>query len=81
MNDLYSISYSGRKAAKRKKWETKEIEAVERHMMRFIHSLRVPGKMECEKCLLAEPLALKDRDWMAIKFHIHNRIIALKRKI
>ncbi|KAG7271376.1 hypothetical protein CRUP_019921, partial [Coryphaenoides rupestris] len=35
-------SSEGRKAAKKRRWETKEVQAVERHMIRFIHSLRVP---------------------------------------
>ncbi|KAK0142631.1 hypothetical protein N1851_019441 [Merluccius polli] len=61
------------------KW-TGEVKAVERHMLHFITSCRVPGKKDCESCLQAEPVALNDRNWVAIKYYIHNRNIALKRR-
>lgn len=47
----------------------------------FITSCKVPGKKDCDSCLQAEPVALKDRDWVAIKYYIHNRIISMKRKM
>jgi len=53
---------------------------VERHMQRFITSLTVPAKSDCEKCLKAEPGALKNRDWKNVKFYIYNRITAYKKK-
>lgn len=65
----------------RSKWTGDDVKAVEKHMMHFITSCKVPGKRDCESCLQAEPVALKDRDWVAIKYYIHNRIIALKRKM
>lgn len=61
-------------------WEKEEILAVEKHMMSFITSCRVPGKSDCDKCLELEKVALKDRNWLAIKFYIKNRITALKNK-
>ncbi|XP_036961816.1 uncharacterized protein LOC119023775 isoform X3 [Acanthopagrus latus] len=73
---------SGKQAGKvRSKWTGDEVKAVEQHMMHFITSCKVPGKRDCESCLQAELVALKDRDWVAIKYYIHNRIIALKRKM
>ncbi|CAJ1081294.1 hypothetical protein F2P79_020338 [Xyrichtys novacula] len=69
----------GRQPSKRKTWEKEEIAAVERHMMSFITTCRVPGKSDCDKCLSAEKTALRDRNWLAIKFYIKNRITALKR--
>lgn len=39
-----------------------EVGAVEKHMMHFILSCRVPGKRDSVSCLLAEPQALKNRD-------------------
>ncbi|XP_070826723.1 uncharacterized protein [Chaetodon trifascialis] len=73
---------SGKQAGKvRSKWTDDEVKAVERHMFQFITSCKVPGKKDCDYCLQAEPEALKDRDWVAIKYYIHNRIIALKRKM
>nr|XP_024660569.1 uncharacterized protein LOC112435863 [Maylandia zebra] len=44
-------------------------------------SCKVPGKKECDSCIQAEPAALKGRDWVAVKYYIHNRIITLKRKM
>lgn len=61
--------------------EDDKVKAVERHMFHFITSCKVPGKKDCDSCLQAEPVALKDRDWIAIKYYIHSRIIALKRKM
>ncbi|KAK7152414.1 hypothetical protein R3I93_008338 [Phoxinus phoxinus] len=65
----------------RSKWTGNEVKAVERHMIHFITSCKVPGKKDCDSCLQAEPVALKDRDWAAIKYYIHNRIISMKRKM
>ncbi|XP_073723996.1 uncharacterized protein [Misgurnus anguillicaudatus] len=71
----------GRKPVKKKNWQKVEVDAVEKHMMHFIESCRVPGKAACDLCLKSEPEALKQRDWLAIKFYIKNRISALKRNI
>ncbi|XP_042610370.1 uncharacterized protein LOC109051994 isoform X3 [Cyprinus carpio] len=65
----------------RSKWTGNEVKAVERHMIHFITNCKVPGKKDCDSCLQAEPVALKDRDWAAIKYYIHNRIISMKRKM
>ncbi|XP_047669380.1 uncharacterized protein LOC125141188 isoform X2 [Tachysurus fulvidraco] len=66
---------------KRKAWEVNEVTAVERHMKTFIMSCRVPGKLACQYCITAEPLALKDRDWQSVKFYVYNRIVAYKRDL
>ncbi|XP_051980679.1 uncharacterized protein LOC127641950, partial [Xyrauchen texanus] len=50
---------SSLKAPKRK-WEDIEVKAIERHMMRFIKTCKVPGKQDCERCIEAEPEALKE---------------------
>nr|XP_043879455.1 uncharacterized protein LOC122767933 isoform X2 [Solea senegalensis] len=78
-----SLKSSNKKQAEkvRSKWTGDEVQAVERHMIRFITSCKVPGKRDCDACLQAESEALKDRDWSAIKYYIHNRITALKRKM
>ncbi|XP_030607071.1 uncharacterized protein LOC115795355 [Archocentrus centrarchus] len=65
----------------RSKWTDDEVKAVERHMLHFITRCKVPGKRDCDACLQAEPVALKDRDWAGIKYYIHNRIVALKRRM
>lgn len=61
-------------------WNPTEVQAVEKHLGHFITSTTVPGKRECEKCLKAEPDALKNRSWHNIKYFVYNRIMANKRK-
>ncbi|XP_067277870.1 uncharacterized protein [Pseudorasbora parva] len=70
----------GTKVSVKRKWSEEEAGAVEKHLMPFIRSRRVPGKTDCASCLMAEPQALKNRDWSAVKFYIYNRITALKRQ-
>ncbi|TKS90289.1 hypothetical protein D9C73_024420 [Collichthys lucidus] len=65
---------------KKTPWQQTEVQAVERHMNRFITSCVVPEKSDCEKCLKSEPEALKNRDWQNLKFYVYNRITAYKRK-
>ncbi|KAM3618408.1 uncharacterized protein V6R79_020019 [Siganus canaliculatus] len=72
----------GRGTQKKKTpWQQKEVQAVEKQMSRFITSCIVPNKSDCEKCLKAEPEAVKHRDWRNLKFYVYNRIIAYKRKL
>ncbi|XP_076012340.1 uncharacterized protein LOC143004999 [Genypterus blacodes] len=65
---------------KKMPWQQTEVQSVERHMNRFITSGVVPAKSDCEKCLRAEPEALKNRDWQNLKFYIYNRIRKFKCK-
>ncbi|KAF0027019.1 hypothetical protein F2P81_019760 [Scophthalmus maximus] len=74
-------SSKGKATQKRTPWQQTEVQAVERHMKRFITSCVVPAKNDCEKCLRAEPKALKNRDWQTLKSYVHNRITAYKRKV
>uniref|UniRef100_A0A3Q3KSK0 Uncharacterized protein n=1 Tax=Monopterus albus TaxID=43700 RepID=A0A3Q3KSK0_MONAL len=69
-----------RPTQRRTPWQQAEVQAVERHMSHFITSCVVPAKSDCEKCLQAEPEALKNRDWQNVKFFVYNRITAYKRK-
>ncbi|XP_061774248.1 M-phase phosphoprotein 8 isoform X5 [Nerophis ophidion] len=69
----------GRRLGKRKKWGEVEVSAVERHMMSFITTCRVPGKTDCDNCLDLETTALRNRDWLDIKFYVKNRITALRK--
>ncbi|KAL1274946.1 hypothetical protein QQF64_027760 [Cirrhinus molitorella] len=55
--------FKGKTTHKKNPWQQTEVQAVERHMMQFITSFTVPAKSDCEKCLKAEPEALKNRDW------------------
>ncbi|KAI4905149.1 hypothetical protein NFI96_011546, partial [Prochilodus magdalenae] len=74
-------SSKGKVTPKKTPWQQTEVQAVERHMNRFLTSCIVPSKSDCEKCLRAEPEALKNRDWKNLKFYVYNRITAYKRKI
>ncbi|XP_064193674.1 uncharacterized protein LOC135255867 isoform X1 [Anguilla rostrata] len=65
--------------APKRKWERAEVEAVERHMMGFIWTRKLPGKHDCLRCLQSEPRALKDRNWSSVKYYIKNRITAAKK--
>ncbi|CAJ1071516.1 uncharacterized protein LOC124050300 [Xyrichtys novacula] len=69
------------KKQKKMPWQQKEVQAVERHLKRFITSCIVPSKSDCQKCLSAEPEALKDHTWQNVKFYVYNRITAFKRKV
>ncbi|XP_057716910.1 uncharacterized protein LOC130931819 isoform X2 [Corythoichthys intestinalis] len=71
----------GRQPVKKKPWKKEEVLAVEKHMMSFITTCRVPRKSDCEDCLKKEKVALKNRNWSAVKFYIKNRITALKRRV
>ena len=53
----------------RRKWETAEFQAIERHLMDYIRGCKVPGKRHCMSCLLSEPVALKYRNWSSIKYY------------
>ncbi|XP_053726500.1 uncharacterized protein LOC128762333 [Synchiropus splendidus] len=73
-------SKKGSKFKGKKKWDEMEVCAVERHMMRFIHTHKVPQKNDCIQCLEAEPQALRTRSWRGVKDYVRNRITALKRQ-
>ncbi|KAM9560094.1 uncharacterized protein ACWYII_017030 isoform 2-T2 [Salvelinus alpinus] len=62
-----------RKNTVRLKGITDEVSAVEKHMMPFIKTSRVPEKRDGLKCLQSEPVALKSRNWSGIKFYV-NRV-------
>ncbi|XP_067287761.1 uncharacterized protein [Pseudorasbora parva] len=76
-----SATVYGKITQRKKPWQQTEVQAVQRHMMHFITSCTVPAKSDCEKCLKAEPEALKDRDWKNLKFFIYNRITAYKKNL
>ncbi|KAJ8253418.1 hypothetical protein GJAV_G00212730 [Gymnothorax javanicus] len=71
----------GCKAVKRKKLDDSAVKAVEKHLGKFIQACALPGKVDCEGSLRAESHALKERDWLALKFYVKNRITTLKRRL
>nr|XP_055048600.1 uncharacterized protein LOC129433905 isoform X1 [Misgurnus anguillicaudatus] len=64
----------------KRKWEEVEVKAVEKHLMKFIKTCKVPGKQDCERCIQAEPEALKERTWTGVKNYVRNRITTLKKQ-
>ncbi|KAM9851343.1 uncharacterized protein ACBR49_006634 [Aulostomus maculatus] len=76
-----SAKKSGKQTAVKRSWTPEECGAVERHLKEFIVGYQVPGKLDCERCITAEPQALGSRDWRAVKYFVKNRITALRRKI
>ncbi|KAL1268690.1 hypothetical protein QQF64_034053 [Cirrhinus molitorella] len=59
--DEIGIDPDGKTTQKRTPWQQTEVQAVERHLKRFIISGTVPAKSDCEKCLRAEPEALRNK--------------------
>ena len=78
---LFFFLFTGKTPHKRNPWQPAEVKAVEKHMKALIRGCIVPSKSDCEKCLRAEPEALKNRDWQNVKFFVYNRITAYKRKM
>jgi len=72
--------FIGSSNAPKKKCEDSEVKALERHMIKFIKTCKVPGKQDCERCIHAEPESLKQRTWTGVKNYLRNRIMTLKRK-
>nr|XP_055069418.1 uncharacterized protein LOC129450574 isoform X2 [Misgurnus anguillicaudatus] len=70
----------GSSIPQKRKWEEVEVKAVEKHMMKFIKTCKVPGKQDCERCIQAEPEALKERTWTGVKNYVRNRITTLKKQ-
>ncbi|KAK7895259.1 hypothetical protein WMY93_020584 [Mugilogobius chulae] len=63
---------SARQTVVKRTWNPREVKAVEKHLMHFINSCRVPGKADCDKCLRLEKDALKRRDWLAVKYYVYH---------
>lgn len=75
------MSFKAQQDIKKRLWSEEETTAVERQLRKFITLLKVPGKKDCLQCIASEPEALKWRDWKAVKYFVHNKIIAKKRKL
>ncbi|TRY91749.1 hypothetical protein DNTS_002819 [Danionella cerebrum] len=76
-----SVKKRGKKAVIKRSWTPEESAAVNKHLRKFIVMNQVPGKDDCERCIAAEPDALRTRDWKAVKYFIKNRITAVRRKL
>ncbi|XP_067357520.1 uncharacterized protein [Channa argus] len=71
----------GNQTAVKRSWTPEECAAVEKHLRKCIVMKQVPGKVDCERCIAAEPQALGNRDWKAVKYFIKNRITTMRRKV
>lgn len=60
-------------------WSEEEQAAVRRQFGDFGKLVKVPGKKDCDACLLAEP-ALNTRTWREVKYFVHNSIQSMKRR-
>lgn len=76
---IFIFIFIGSSIPSKRKLANVEVKAVEKHMMRFIQTCKVPGKQDCERCIQAEPEALKERTWTGVKNYVRNRITTLKR--
>ncbi|XP_060916511.1 uncharacterized protein LOC132991681 [Labrus mixtus] len=66
---------------KRRPWSLREREIVEHHFKHFVEEMTIPRKVDCQRCV-DENQTLRDnrRDWKAVKYYVHNKIISVKRK-
>ncbi|XP_073690489.1 uncharacterized protein [Garra rufa] len=70
------------KGKSRKAWTEVESKMIEHHFKNFLKKMKVPGKNDCERFLNEnQSLMNKERDWIAVKYFVHNRIITMKRNL
>ena len=55
-------------------WSEEEKDAVFKSLEHWVRRGRVPGKLDCEKCISKANGALERRDWTAVKYFIKNQI-------
>ncbi|XP_047221298.1 uncharacterized protein LOC124876976 isoform X2 [Girardinichthys multiradiatus] len=75
-----SAKKSGKEKVVKRSWTPEECAAVNKHLRKYILTNQVPGKLDCERCIAAEPQALSKRDWRAVKYFVKNRITTMRRK-
>ena len=63
-----------------RRWSMEENEAVERQLNRFLQTMKVPGKRDCEEAVEKED-ALQNRCWESVKYYVHNCIQTTTRKL
>lgn len=54
-------------------WTREEKEAVAKRLKTCFELGKVPGKAQCDECMLAEP-SLKGRQWRHIKDFVRNQL-------
>uniref|UniRef100_A0A087XM20 SET domain-containing protein n=1 Tax=Poecilia formosa TaxID=48698 RepID=A0A087XM20_POEFO len=77
MEQSLSLSQMGKS---RRPWSDTERKVIHQHFKDFLKKLKIPGKVDCQKCLNNNQI-LKDneRDWKAIKYFMYNKIAAIKK--
>ena len=60
-------------------WKKEEKEAVFKYLAPWIRRGRVPGKLDCEKCISKANGALHHRNWTVVKSFVKNQIDKRKR--
>ena len=75
--DLFIV---GKYIVRKRRWSIEEKAAVERQLNRFLQTMKVPGKRDCEEAVESEG-ALQNRCWESVKYYVHNCIQTKKRKL
>ncbi|XP_030266833.1 uncharacterized protein LOC115578126 isoform X2 [Sparus aurata] len=75
-------SPSSQSRKSRRQWSKMERELAEHYFKGSLKEMKTPGKEECQRFLKEHP-TLRDngRDWKAVKYFVHNKITAIKRKL
>ncbi|XP_035849346.1 uncharacterized protein LOC116067062 [Sander lucioperca] len=76
------IKNSNQKEKPRRPWSQSERKIVEHHFKDFLEEMKLPGKVDCQRCL-NENQTLRDngRDWKTIKYFLHNKIVYIKKNV
>ncbi|KAM4592751.1 uncharacterized protein PAE49_003226 isoform 2-T2 [Odontesthes bonariensis] len=76
-----SLPFS-KKGKSKRPWSKTEREVIEQHFKDFLKEMKIPGKVDCQRCL-NDNQTLRDngRDWKAVKYFVHNKITAMKRTL
>ncbi|KAB7504367.1 hypothetical protein Anas_10377 [Armadillidium nasatum] len=65
----------------RKAWTKKERRITLEYFKSYIEREKLPGKDDCSKFLALHPQLFHRRNWLHIKYFIHNRIVAINRTL
>lgn len=73
----YSVASSSK--SKRRPWTREEKKAVDEELGTLIRRMKVPGKLDCDRCLRNKSI-LSKRTWKDIKYYVHNTIQSVNRR-
>ena len=72
---IFGRAYYWNKVVNR--WDEKE--AIFKYLSHWIRQRHVPGKIDCEKCILRAGCTLQQKDWRSVKYYVKNQIDKMKR--